>query len=222
MEEQNKKTKSGENGKNTETNDMDMDPGKVNGKASTVASDSLSRKYNKDSDGEVSMNCFLKASPFLSADGEEEEEMRIKPQSKFLNKDWHNEDEVSKPKIMAAHSARELFEERFGKWQNSAYSQVANSGLGDMAEDLYLNRKQDKTTAIAVALNRTELAGKFEELSPGIVGKARKMPPLPALPKYSDREMLLIRSNDPPFMSSRKQETKINIRMDFLGDSFIG
>lgn len=214
---------SGENGKNTESNDMDMDPGKVNGKASAIAPDSLSRKYNKDSDGEVSMNSFLKASPFRSADGEDEEEMRLKPQSKFLNKDWHNEDEFSKPKIMAAHSARELFEERFGKWQNLAYSQVANSGLGDLAEDLYLNRKQDKTTAITVALNKRELAGKFEELSPDMVGKSRMMPPSPALPKkYSDREMFLIRSEDSPFMSSKKQETKINVRMDFLGDSFIG
>lgn len=222
LEEQNKKTKSGENGKNTETNDVDMDPGKLNGKASTIASDSLSRKYNKDSDGEVSMNSFLKASPFLSADGEDEE-MRIKPQPKFLNQDWHNEDKFSKPKIMAAHSARELFEERFGKWQNLAYSQVANSGLGDLAEDLYLNQKPDKTTAIAVALNKRELAGKFEELSPDMVAKSRKMPPSPALPKkYSDREMFLIRSEDSPFMSSRKQETKINVRMDFLGDSYIG
>lgn len=219
MEEQNKKTKSGENGKNTETNDVDMDPGKVNGKASAIASDSLSRKYNKDSDGEVSMKSFLKASPFLSADGEGEEEMRIKPQSKLLNKDWQNEDEFSKPKIMPAQSARDLFEERFGKWQNLAYSQVANSGLGDLAEDLYLNRKQDKTTAITVALNKRELAGKFEDM----VGKSRKMPPSPALPKkYSDREMFLIRSEDSPFMSSRKQETKINVRMDFLGDSYIG
>ncbi|XP_040900663.1 thyroid hormone receptor-associated protein 3 isoform X3 [Toxotes jaculatrix] len=229
LEEQNKKTTSAwENGKNTEANDVDMEQGKVNGKASAVNADSVSRKYKDDIDGEVSLNSFLKASPFLSADGEEEEEMIIKPHSKSLHKDWHSGDESSKPKSKVTQSARELFEECFGKWQNAAYSQVANSDLDVMAEEIYLSRKQDKAAAIAAALAKRELAGKFEELSPNMSCKARKMaksptipPPAPPPRRSSDREMFMVTGEDLPLMSSRKQEAKFNVRMDFLGDSLI-
>ncbi|XP_018555416.1 thyroid hormone receptor-associated protein 3 isoform X2 [Lates calcarifer] len=227
LEEQNKKaTSAWENGKNTVANDVDMEQGTVNGKASAVNAESVSRKYKED--GEVSLNSFLKTSPFLSADGEEEEEMIIKPYSKPLHKDWHNGDESSKPKSKVTHSARELFEECFGKWQNVACSQVANSDLGAMAEEIYLSRKQDKAAAIAAALTKRELAGKFEELSPDMSCKARKMAKSPSIPsptppprRNSDREMLMIRGEDSPLMSSRKQEAKFNVRMDFLGDSLI-
>ncbi|XP_059194531.1 thyroid hormone receptor-associated protein 3 isoform X2 [Centropristis striata] len=218
LEERNKKGKAWENGKNTEANDVDMEQGKVNGKASVTISDS--RKYKEDNEGEVSLKSFLKASPFLSADGEEDEEM-LKPLSKSLHKDWHNGDESSKPKIRVTHSARELFDECFGKWQNVAYT--ANSGLDGMAEDVYLNRKPDKAAAFAAALAKRELAGEFEELSPDLGGKARKMAKSPSIPsptppprRNSDREL---RGDDSPFMSSRKQEAKLNVRMDFLGES---
>ncbi|XP_035527784.1 thyroid hormone receptor-associated protein 3 isoform X2 [Morone saxatilis] len=227
LEEQNKKAKSWENGKNTEANDVDMEQGKVNGKASAIISDSVSKKYKEDIDGEVSLSSFLKASPFLSADGEEEEEL-TKPLSKSLHKDKHNGDESSKPKSKVTHSARELFEECFGKWQNVAYSQVANSDLDSMAEDIYLSRKQDKAAAIAAALAKKELAGKFEELSTDMGGKARKMAKSPSIPSptpppriNSDREMFMMRSEYSPFMSSRQQEAKLNVRMDLLGDSLM-
>lgn len=226
LQEQNKKAKSWENGKNSETNDGDMEQEKVNGKA--IISDSVPRKYNKDL--EMSMNSFLKASPFLAAGGEEEELMMIKSQPKSLDKDWHSEDEFSKTKSKVPHSACELFEERFGKWQNLAFSQAANSGLDTMAEDIYTTRKHDKAAAIAAALSKRELAGKFEELSQDMGGKGRKMAKSPSIlcstapqpRRNSNREMFLIRSEDLPFMSSRKQEAKINVRMDFLGDSLRG
>nr|XP_046255475.1 thyroid hormone receptor-associated protein 3 isoform X2 [Scatophagus argus] len=229
LEEQSKKAKSWENGKSSEANDVDMEKGRVNGKAPVIISDSVSRKYKEDTDGEVSLNSFLKTSPFLSADGEEEEEVMIEPQS--LHKEGHSGDEPSKPKNKVTQSARELFEECFSKWQNVAYSQVANSDLDAMAEDIYLCRKQDKASAIAAALTKRELAGKFEKncLSPDIVVKTRKMAksppsmssPTPPPRRSSDREMLMIRSEDSPFMSSRKQEAKINVTMDFLSDSLI-
>lgn len=225
LEEQNKKARSAwKNDKNIEANDE----GNINGKASAAISDSVSRKHKEDIDGEVSLNSFLKASPFLSADGEEEAEMIIKPHSKSLQKDWQNGDETSKPKSKVTHSARELFEECFGKWQNAAYSQFANSDLDSMAEELYLSGKQDKSAAIAATLAKRELTGKFEELSSDISSKARKMVkspsiPSPALPqrRNSDREMFLVRGEDSPLMSSRKQEAKFNVRMDFLGDSLM-
>lgn len=225
LEEQNKKAKSWENGKNTETNDVVMEQGKLNGNTKII-SDSVSRKYKEDSG--VSLNSFLKASPFLSADGEdgeEEDEMMVKSHSKSLQKDWHDEDESFKSKIRVTHSAREMFGECFSKWQNS---QVANSDLEAMAEDIYLSRKQDKVSAIAAALNKRELAGKFEELSPDLGGKARKLAKSPSIPspsppprRNSDREMFMIRSEDSPFTSSRKQEAKVNVRMDFLGENLI-
>lgn len=221
LEEQNKKAKALENGKNPETNDVDMEQGKVNGKASTNISDSVSRKYKEDIDGEVSLKSFLKASPFLSADGEEDEEVIIRPHSKSLHKDWHNGDESSKTKIKVTNSARELFDECFGKWQNVAYSH--NCDLD--ADDIYLSRKQDKAATIAASLAKRELAGKFEELSPELGGKARKMAKSPSIPsstppprRNSDREL---RGEDSPFMSSKKQETKLNVRMDFLGESLM-
>ncbi|XP_037641556.1 thyroid hormone receptor-associated protein 3 isoform X2 [Sebastes umbrosus] len=225
LEERNKKAKARENGKSTEANDVDVEQGKVNGKASANISDSVSRKHKEDTDGDVSLNSFLKASPFLSADGEEEEETIIKPHSKSLHKDWHNGDESSKPKIKVTHSAREMFDECFGKWQNVAYSQGADSDLDAVAEDMYLSRKQDKAAAVAAALAKRELAGKCEELSPDMGGKARKMAKSPSIPspappprRNSEKEL---RGEDSPFMSSRKQETKLNVRMDFLGDSLM-
>lgn len=225
LEEQHKKAKSWEIGKNTETNDVNMKQGKAN---DTIISDSVSRKYNKDNDSEVSMNSYLKVSPFLSARGEEEEEMVIKPQSKSFDKAWHNEDECLKPKSKVTHSARELFEERFGKGQ--AYSRAANSDMDATAEDLYLSQRQDKVAAVAAALTKRELVGKFEELSPDMGSKAKRMAKSPSIlfpiqpPAWgdSDREMFMIRRNDSPFMSSRKQEAKMNVRMDFRGDSLIG
>lgn len=226
MEEQNKKvTSAWENGRNTESNDVDMEKGKVNGKASAINSDSVSRKYKEDTDGGVSLNSFLKASPFLSAHVEEEEDMIIKPHSKSLHKDWHNGDDSSKPKSKVRHSARELFEECFGKWPKAACSQVANSNLDSMAEEMYL-QKQD-TAAVAAALTKRELVN-LEQLSPDMTCKARKVAKSPSIPsptplprRNSDREMFMVRGEDVPVMSSRKQEAKFNVRMDFLGDSLI-
>lgn len=226
LEEQNKKAKSSlENGKNAEENDMAAEQGKINGKVSAVVSDSVSRKHKEDTDDEVSLSSFLKASPFLSGDAEEEEEMIIMPNLKSLQKDRHNGDESSKPKSKVTNSTREMFEGCLGKWQNVAYSQVANSDLGAMAEEMYLSRKPDKAAAIAAAFAKRELAGNFEELSSC---KARNMVKSPSIPsptppprRNSDREMFMIRVEDSPLMSSRKQEAKFNVRMDILGDSLI-
>lgn len=225
MEEQNKKAKSSlENGKNAEENDVTMEQEKINGKVSAVVSDSVSRKHKEDTDSEVSLSSFLKASPFLSGDAEEEEEMITTPHSKSLHKERHNGDEASKPKSKVTHSAQEMFEECLGKWQNVAYSQVANSDLDTMAEEMYHRRRPDKANAITAAFAKRELAGNFEELSRC---KARNVVKSPSIPsptpsrKNSNREMFMIRVDDSPLMSSRKQEAKFNVRMDFLGDSLI-
>lgn len=200
---------------------MEMEQEKVNGKASVVVSDSVSRKYKEDNDAGVSLNSFFKASPFLSADGEEEDEMIIKPQFKSLPKNWNNGEVSYKPKTKVAPSAREQFEECFAKWQK-----FANSDKDATAEELYLSGKQDKTATTAAA--KRELTGKFKELSPDLICKARKTAeslsipsPTPPLRRNSDRDTFEVRVEDPPVMSSRKQEAKFNVRMDFLGDSLI-
>ncbi|XP_060906130.1 thyroid hormone receptor-associated protein 3 isoform X2 [Labrus mixtus] len=228
LEEQNKKANAWENNKNAESNDVDMEKGKANGKASSTITDSVSKKYVEDNDGEVSLSSLLKASPFLSADGEEEEEMIVKSLSKSLHKDQHNGDESSKPISKVTHSARELFEECFDKWHNVAYAQVAKCDLGAIAEDVYLSKKQDKAAALAAVLAKRELERKFEELSPDIVGTTSKMAkktfipcPTPPPRRNSEREMFLIRDDDSSFMSSRNQEAKFNVKMGFLGDSLI-
>jgi len=222
LEEQNKKAKALENGKNTEANDVEMEKGKVNGKAPTNISDSVSRKCKEDNGGEVSLNSFLKASPFLSPDGEEEEEMIVKPNSKSLHKDWQNGEESSKTKIRVTHSARELFDECFSKSQHVSYSQAANCDLDSVAEDVYLSRKQDRVAATSAALAKREMAGHFEELSPDMAGKARKMTSSPSIPSPAPplrrNPDVELRGEDTPFMSSRKQEPKVNVRMDFLGE----
>uniref|UniRef100_A0A3Q3JDE0 Btz domain-containing protein n=1 Tax=Monopterus albus TaxID=43700 RepID=A0A3Q3JDE0_MONAL len=227
LEEQNKKAKSAwENAKNTEANGVDMEQRKANSQTSAVNSKRMSRKLKEDID-EVSLNSFLKKSPFLPADGEQEMEIIIKPHPKSLHKDWHNGDESCKPKSKVTHSAQELF----GKWQNATYSQVAtgsNSDLDAMAEEIYLSQKQDKAATFAVVLSKRELAGKFEELSPDMSCKAKKRAnspstssPTPPPKRSSDREKFMDRGEDSPLMSSRKQETKFNVRMDFLGDNIL-
>ncbi|KAF7657367.1 hypothetical protein LDENG_00028010 [Lucifuga dentata] len=221
LEEHCKKAKSAwENDKNSEANEVDMEQVKANGKASAGMSDSVARTFKENAD-EVSLNKFWKASPFLPDDGEEEEEMIIKPHSVSFHKDWHNGDESSKTKSKVTHSAQELFEECLGKWGNVAYSQGANSDLDAVAEDMYLSRKQNKAAGLAAALAKREMAGKLEELSPERGCKSRKMTDSSSvtsstLPtrRNSDREMFMVRGE-----ASRNQEAKFNIRMDFLGDN---
>lgn len=224
LEEQNKKaTSAWENGKKAD--DVDVAQGKANGKASAINADSVSRKHKEDS--EVSLSSFLKASPFLS--GEEEEEMIVTPHQKSLHKDWHTGDESPKLNSKVSHSARGLFAECFGKWKSTTYSQVADSDLDAMADEIYLGRKHDKGAAFAAALAKRELAGKLDELSPDTSYKARKMAKSPSIPsptpppprRNSDREMFMVRGDDSSLTSSRKQEAKVNVRMDFLGDSLI-
>uniref|UniRef100_A0A3Q3A9M0 Thyroid hormone receptor associated protein 3a n=1 Tax=Kryptolebias marmoratus TaxID=37003 RepID=A0A3Q3A9M0_KRYMA len=225
LEEQNKKAKCAwENGKKIEANDVNTEKDKLNGKASAVVSDSVSKKHRENTEKEMSLNSFLKASPFLSAEVEEDDEMTFKPSSKPLHKEWHNGEEISKPKSKVTHSAQKLFEECFNKWQNAAYSQFKDGELDTPTEETYLSGKQEK--AIAAAFAKREVAGKFEELSPKVSCKMRNMAKSPSdqcseppLRQKSDRELFTVRGVDLPPMSSRKQEAKFNVRMDYIGDN---
>ncbi|XP_034554628.1 thyroid hormone receptor-associated protein 3 isoform X2 [Notolabrus celidotus] len=223
LEEQNKKAKAWENGKKAEANEVDVEHGKANGKASTTITDSVSRKSTEDNDGGVSLNSFLKASPFLSADGEEEEERIIKPHSKSFHMDQHNSDKSSKPMSRVTRSARELFDGGFDRWHNVAYAQAANSDLDAMTEDIYLSKKQDKAAAFTAALAKREFGGPdMGATCSSKMSKSSSIPsPTPPSRRNSEREMFMIRGDDSAFISPRKQEAKCNVRMGFLGDGLI-
>lgn len=203
---------------------MDTEKDVWNGKASAVVSDFVSKRHRENTEKEMSLNSLLKASPFLPSGVEEDDEMTFKPSSKSLHKEWLNDDETSKPqKSKVTHSAQKLFEECFSKWQNAAYSQFEEGELDAPMEETYLNEKQEK--AMAAAFAKRELAGKLEELSPKVSCKMRKMAKSPSdqcseppLRKKSDRESFTGRGADSPPVSSRKQEAKFNISMDYTGD----
>lgn len=214
MEEHNKKAKlAKDNAKNTEALAADTKEASVNGKASKGMS--VSKGYKKDIDGEVSLNSL-----FLSGDGEEDDELTVKPHLKAFHNDRHNGEESSKTKIKVTHSAQELFDKCFGKWQNA----VTNSDLEAMTVEINPSRRQDKASAIA----KQKLVGEFETLSNERGYKAGKMSKCPSSPsptppprRNSDIEMCMFRGEDSPFTSSRKQDAKFNVRMDFLGESSI-
>lgn len=214
LEEQNKKAKALENGNDTETKEVNMEQEKVNGKPSTIVSDSAPEPHNRAADGSFSMKSILKASPFLSPDGEDSEEPRF----------FHNDDS-SKVKSQAARSARDLFAERFSKRPYVAYSQAANSDA--MTEDLYLSQKQEKMAGLAAALREREAAGKFDGMSADDDLKARKMAPSSSIPsppqrRNLEREMFTIKTDNSPFSFPRTSEAKINVRADFLRESLFG
>lgn len=219
LEEQNKKAKALENGNDTETKEVNMEQEKVNGKPSTIVSDSVPEQYNRATDGSFSMKSILKASPFLSPDGEDNEET-IGPEPRF----FHNDD-FSKVKSQAARSARDLFTERFSKRPYGAYSQSANSDA--MSEDLYLSQKQEKMAGLAAAFREKEAAGKFDGMSSDVDPKARKMAPTssilsPPQRRNLERELFTIKTENPPFSFPRTSEAKVNVRADFLRDSLFG
>uniref|UniRef100_A0A674MWM7 Thyroid hormone receptor associated protein 3 n=1 Tax=Takifugu rubripes TaxID=31033 RepID=A0A674MWM7_TAKRU len=201
LEEQNKKAKALENGNDTETKEVNMEQEKVNGKPSTIVSDSAPEQYNRAADGSFSMKSILKASPFLSPDGEDSEEPRF----------FHNDD-FSKVKSQAARSARDLFSKR----PYVAYSQAANSDA--MTEDLYLSQKQEKMAGLAAALREREAVGKFDGMSADVDLKARKMAPSSSILSPSprrrnlERELFTIKTEDSPFSFPRTSEAKINER----------
>ncbi|CAG6014705.1 unnamed protein product [Menidia menidia] len=227
LEEQNKKAQSvRQNGNSAEAGDVDMEKGNGNRKAPAVVSESVSRTHREDTDDEVSLSSFLRASPFLSPEGEEKEEMIIKRPSKSLNKDRYNGDEASKPKSKVSQSALRLFEECFDKWQNAAYPQSANGEVDTAAGETHLSDKHGK--AAATAHSKREFAEKFEALPSDTGCKTRKLThsasapsSTPLMRRNSDRELFMMRGEDSPLMSSRKPEAKFNVRMDFVGDSLL-
>ncbi|MEQ2268515.1 hypothetical protein XENORESO_002174, partial [Xenotaenia resolanae] len=222
LEEHTKKAKSAwENGKIREADDVDNEKGKLSGKASAVIYDMLPKQCREDNECDVSRRKCFKASPFLSAE-EDNDEMIIRPPLQSLQKEWQNGDEASKPKSKVTHSAQKLFE----KWQKAACAQFGQADLDAMVRKMYLSGKQDKSEATTTAdLDKRELTGDFKDLSSEMTFKIRKTAQTPSfqcseppLRQNPGRELFMVRGEDKPLMPSRKQQPKCNVRMDFLGD----
>lgn len=210
LEEQNRKAGTSWQNVNTEGNNVDKEPGKLNGRASAVQADPVSKKYREDTESEVSLKSLLRTSPFQSADVEDEEELVLRAPS------WHQEEESSRPNNRVGQSAQELFRECFGKWKNASYPQGVHGDHDTVAKEVLCSRKLDKSPAFGAAFAKRELAEKHEDLSIRKLANSPSPPPPPR--RNSAAEMFMVRGEGSPLKSQRKQETKIKARMDFLGD----
>lgn len=226
LEEQTKKAKALENGNERETKEVKMEREKINGTPSAVTFDCVPKQSDRTSDGHVSIKCILKASPFLSTDGDENEEETVRLQPKLCHKDLQGSEGLSKLKGQAVRSARVLFDERVSQRQYAACSQVADRGA--MTEDLCPSQKQEKMAGTAAAFSKRESVDTFVDLSADVDPKARKMASSSSVlsstaqRRNPEREMFTIRGDNSPFLFPRTSESKINVRTDFLRESILG
>lgn len=235
LEEHNKKKQSArENGRDMESNGLDGEQQeKGNGKSPKGIFDKVSvprapkgtdgakgdkekQKHKDNYDDSVSLNSLLCTSPFCE-DGKEEKHERVsKPRPKAPRLDWDaaNED-PPKPKSSVALSTRELFEERFGKWEDLAYVQaVKDDDLEAVAEELYRSQRREKAAAIAAALAKRGMAGMFAGHSPERSSRERR----------KEKAQLSSPSPSPPPRRNSEREKgsgkkgEFNVRLDSLSD----
>lgn len=141
-----------------------------------------------------------KGLPFLD---EEEDEY-----SKSLRE--KKAEEEPKYKAKPTLSARELFEERFGKWDDDYAPNKDSSQRGEdmdeeehVMEELYRSRKQ--------AARKEEKAAKKKEKK-----KNRVSPASPSPPRSTERSKPLfpsVRESSPPARSSKKKEPEFNFSL---------
>lgn len=146
-----------------------------------------------------------KGLPFL---GEEEDEY-----SKSLKE--RKPEEEPKYKAKPTLSARELFEERFGKWDDEYMSNKDSSQREEeieeeehVMEELYRSRKQ--------AARKEEKAAKKKEKK-----KNRVSPTSPSPPRSTERSKPLFpsaRESSPPARSSKKKEPEFNFSLKMFND----
>lgn len=136
-----------------------------------------------------------KGLPFLD---EEEEEY-----AKLLRSRKTEDDSKFKPKPSV--SARELFEERFGKWDNDYISnkdEDLDEEEDQAMEELYRSRKQ--------AIRKEEKAAKKKDK------KKNRASPSPSPSKSSDRSKPLfpvLKDTSPPPRSTKKKEPEFNFSL---------
>ncbi|XP_036394247.1 thyroid hormone receptor-associated protein 3 isoform X3 [Megalops cyprinoides] len=193
-------------------------------------------KYGEGFEAGPSSAGFMKAPPFLCGDGEEDEEEEEEEPRPKARKEREGEDEP-KPKTKVTLSARELFEERFGKWDDLAYFPSAkersrkeadpgDDDLDDIEEELYRSRKQERAAALAAALAKKEAVALFRGFSPDKLAKGRKKekagqspsPPPRRSSETRDRDTFMVRKDDSPVRASGKRGAEFGVRMDSFRD----
>ncbi|XP_062322434.1 thyroid hormone receptor-associated protein 3 isoform X4 [Osmerus eperlanus] len=237
LEEHNNKKKlqsALENGREKGPNGVEAEPGKGTGKppeasvprALRAAGEAQrERRYEREasetSEAGVYLSSFLKDSPFLCEDEEREEreERAPKPRPKQPRQDARPNEDAG-PRGRATRSARQLFEERFGQWEELAYAPAARDD--DLEAEGHTGRKQE--AAIAAVLAQRKQAAMFSGCpSPEKGSRARRKEravsspsPSPSPPprRNSDREKFLLRGDSPPRASGKKGE--FCVRMDGL------
>ena len=229
-----------ENGREKGPNGVEAEPGKGTGKppeasvpqALRAAGEAQrERRYERQaseaSEAGVSLSSFLKDSPFLEDEDREEREEREerapKPRPKQPRQDARPNEDAG-PRGRATRSARQLFEERFGQWEELAYAPAARDD--DLEAEGHMGRKQE--AAMAAALAQRKQTARFAGCpSPEKGSRARRKEravsspsPSPSPPprRKSDRERFLIRGvgDSPPRASGKKGE--FCVRMDGLRD----
>ncbi|XP_064205970.1 thyroid hormone receptor-associated protein 3 isoform X2 [Anguilla rostrata] len=189
---------------------------------------------------------FMKgAPPFLCGEEEEEEEEAAAAVEKVParrpqkpRKDREAEDEPKdKVKTKVTLSTRELFEERFGKWDDLAYfpsgkerarkdPEGEDEEPDEADEELYRSRKQERAAAAALAKKEALYRG----FSPDKLPKARKKeppalspsPPLPPAPRRAsdarDRDLFMVPRDASPLRASGKRGAEFGVRMESFRD----
>ncbi|XP_018582505.1 thyroid hormone receptor-associated protein 3 isoform X2 [Scleropages formosus] len=227
-----------ENGREKEVISGDTEREKGNGKSGSLLAtkavdyggkvEKEKYKYGDGFESGPSSSTFMKNSPFLCGEAEEEEEETAPEPRAKLRKEREGEDEP-RPKSKATLSTRELFEERFGKWDDTTYFSTtkervrkepeATDDLDDIEEELYRSRKQERAAAMA---KREAYRG----FSPDKAPKARKKeragsspsPPPRRSSENRDREMFMVRKDDSPPRVSGKRGAEFSVRMDPFQD----
>ncbi|KAJ8340837.1 hypothetical protein SKAU_G00331280 [Synaphobranchus kaupii] len=177
---------------------------------------------------------FLKGTPpFICGEAEEEEdeeevqEVAAARRPPKPRKDREADDEP-KVKTKVTLSTRELFEERFGKWDDLAYfpsgkerarkdPEGEDDDVDDVDEELYRSRKQERAKKEAM----------YRGFSPDKLPKGRKKEPAPSPPPPSaprrgsanrDREMFLTRKDESPVRASGKRGAEFGVKMESFRD----
>ncbi|XP_015204189.1 thyroid hormone receptor-associated protein 3 isoform X2 [Lepisosteus oculatus] len=237
-----------ENGREKEQKMAELERDKGNGKAgsfdkgaaySGLKPDYYSKneeeKYGYDDEFELGSAAeFLKGPQFGSAEAGEDQEKRHKVRNQ---KEREMEDEPKHKSKITITANRDMFDERFNKWDELAYFPSAKEKLrkeedageddiDDVEEELYRSRKQERAAAAAAAAKKAEASG-YRGFSPDKAPKASRKkekqgqspsPPARKSSENREREMFNVRRDDSPPRStpaySGKRSAEVSVRMD--------
>ncbi|XP_066573491.1 thyroid hormone receptor-associated protein 3 isoform X2 [Amia ocellicauda] len=197
-------------------------------------------KYKYGDEFEMSSAAeFFKGSQFGASEAAEEPEKKHKGRNQ---KEREMEDEPKHKSKITVTTNRDMFDERFSKWEDLAYfpsgkeklrkeEDAVEDDMDDMEEELYRSRKQERAAAAAAA-KKAEASG-IRDFSPDKMPKASRKKEKPGQspsspPRRSsenrDRELFNVRRDDsppkPPPVFPGKRGAEVNVRMDSFREDF--